>query len=230
MDELWLKLFDKAVTLIDSCAISGTPLPKWTFGGGTVLYRQFNHRYSRDIDIFLTDAQYLSYFSPRLNPVSEEWMERGTGKYIEASHYLKIEINEPGCTGEIDFIIGPHLLDCYARPEEINGRRVMIETPEEILAKKIFYRADGFTARDVFDFSFLIERGHADFMLDDIKTYGKKLIQIQQRIADFRPRMEDSFSKIDARAYNPSFEQAVQNLEDFLQIMKSRTGAAPVIN
>jgi hypothetical protein len=59
MDELWLKLFKKAIDLIDSCATSGTLEPKWTFGGGTVLFSEFQHRHSKDIDIFLADAQYL---------------------------------------------------------------------------------------------------------------------------------------------------------------------------
>ncbi|UBU61945.1 nucleotidyl transferase AbiEii/AbiGii toxin family protein [Acidithiobacillus ferrooxidans] len=44
-------------------AIDSLPphLPKleWTIGGGTVLMFQYRHRLSRDIDIFITDAQYL---------------------------------------------------------------------------------------------------------------------------------------------------------------------------
>lgn len=219
MDELWLKLFKRAVDLIDSCAASGTREPKWTFGGGTVLFNQFRHRHSKDIDIFLTDAQYLSFFSPRLNPVSEAWLETGSGKYIEAAHYLKIEINDKECVGEIDFIVSPHLLEPYAQKATILGRKVMVETPEEILAKKIFYRADAFTARDVFDFSFLIEKGHTNFILEDSKVFGAKLDVIKGRIADFYPKMEDSFSKIDAVNYKPSFADAVHNIDRLIDAL-----------
>jgi hypothetical protein len=32
--------------------------PPWTFGGGTVLMLGFDHRFSKDIDLFVPDPQY----------------------------------------------------------------------------------------------------------------------------------------------------------------------------
>jgi len=149
-----------------------------------------------------------------LNPVSEQWIETGNGKYIEASHFLKIEINQNGYSGEIDFIVGPHLIDIYAKPQEICGRVIMVETPEEILAKKVFYRAESFTARDVFDLSFLIENGMAGFVLDE-PMYASKLKHIVGRIENFKANMESSFNLIDARDYRPTFDMASRTVLDF---------------
>lgn len=214
MDDVWLKLIRRAFLLMDSCATSGGVEPNWTFGGGTVLFREFKHRHSKDIDIFITDAQYISFFSPRLNPVSESWIESGNGKYIEASHFLKIEVKDNEVEGEIDFIVGPHLMSEYARPDRICDRIVMVETPEEILAKKVFYRAENFTARDVFDFAFLIERGLADFLHQD-KMYSSKLDQISNRIENFRANMELAFDRIETIEYNPGFNRAAGIVLDF---------------
>jgi Nucleotidyl transferase AbiEii toxin, Type IV TA system len=37
----------------------------WTFGGGTAMMLQINHRESNDVDIFLSDAQFLSFLDPQ---------------------------------------------------------------------------------------------------------------------------------------------------------------------
>ena len=64
-------LFQRALALIDSVAKSGTVFEPWSFGGGTVLMRKFRHRFSKDIDIFVPDPQYLGHVSPRLNDAAE---------------------------------------------------------------------------------------------------------------------------------------------------------------
>jgi Nucleotidyl transferase AbiEii toxin, Type IV TA system len=37
----------------------------WTFGGGTAMMLQINHRESHDVDIFLSDAQQLPFLDPQ---------------------------------------------------------------------------------------------------------------------------------------------------------------------
>ncbi|MDB5771167.1 MAG: hypothetical protein JWM42_1541 [Burkholderia sp.] len=56
---VWEILFSKALTLIDEVHRHGTKDPFWTFGGGTVLMLRYNHRMSKDIDIFVPDPQSL---------------------------------------------------------------------------------------------------------------------------------------------------------------------------
>lgn len=63
----WETLFQRALDLIDSVGSAGIILRDWSFGGGTVLMRRYRHRFSKDIDIFVPDPQYLGYLTPRLN-------------------------------------------------------------------------------------------------------------------------------------------------------------------
>jgi hypothetical protein len=37
----------------------------WTFGGGTAMMLQIDHRESNDVDIFLQDAQLLPFLDPQ---------------------------------------------------------------------------------------------------------------------------------------------------------------------
>jgi hypothetical protein len=65
----------------------------------------------------------------------------------------------------------------------------MVETPAEILAKKVFYRTSDFTARDIFDLAFLIEQGEARFLND--KIYREKLNIIYAASGEAMPNYEN---------------------------------------
>lgn len=62
----WEVLWPRAMACIASLE-GHFPPPDWTFGGGTALMLLYEHRRSKDIDIFLRDPQYLTALSPRLN-------------------------------------------------------------------------------------------------------------------------------------------------------------------
>ncbi|WAM36940.1 nucleotidyl transferase AbiEii/AbiGii toxin family protein [Caldicellulosiruptor acetigenus] len=109
---------------MDSAKITDS---EWTFGGDTALALYFQHRESKDIDIFLTDAQYLPFLSPRLNKAAKKIVN----DYTEASNFVKLRFPK----GEVNFIIAPHLTKNYYCIKEINGRQICIETPEEIITK-----------------------------------------------------------------------------------------------
>ena len=57
----WQTLFARAMQLIDNLEQRTGLAPFWTFGGGTVLMLRYQHRRSKDIDIFVPDPQYLGY-------------------------------------------------------------------------------------------------------------------------------------------------------------------------
>jgi hypothetical protein len=84
--KIWETLFQRALALIDSVAASGTVFEPWSFGGGTVLMRKYRHRFSKDIDIFVPDPQFLGHVSPRLNDAAEAM----TGDYVEENNSLKL--------------------------------------------------------------------------------------------------------------------------------------------
>jgi len=130
-------------SIVDSTSAAGVTLSDWSFGGGTVLMRRHRHRFSKDIDIFVSDPQYLGYLTPRLNAKAESL----TTKYIEQSNSLKLIFTE----GEVDFVASAALTLHPTLTETILGREVRVETSAEIIAKKVWHRGEQFTARDIFD-------------------------------------------------------------------------------
>lgn len=147
--DLWKELLRDALRCLDSLGALGLAVPEWTFGGGTVLMLRYGHRLSRDVDIFLHDAQPLTALSPRLN----EAVAALAGSYVEASSSLRLSVGQ----GEIDFIVAPSLLHDPPLPMEFESRRVLTDTSAEIVAKKLFYRTAGLKVRDVFDLAVVLE-------------------------------------------------------------------------
>lgn len=145
----WEILFDQAMVCLDSMNARGAPMPEWSFGGGTVLMLEYQHRMSHDVDISLHDPQYLTMLSPRLNDVAESI----TDNYVEMSNFLKLTLPE----GEIDFIVAPSLTKRPYKKSIVRRRSVLLESPEEIAAKKVFYRAADLQVRDVFDLAVVLQ-------------------------------------------------------------------------
>jgi len=71
----------------------------------------------------------------------------------------------------------------------------------EILAKKLLYRADDFTARDLFDLAFLIEKGEAEKLMSDRQTYLPKLQVIVRRVHLIAGAMRPAFDAVEALDY-----------------------------
>ena len=153
VDGVWQDLFKAALTLIDEITKhGGVADPFFTFGGGTVLMLRYQHRFSKDIDIFVPDPQSLGYINPRLCDVADELCE---SQYVEAANFIKLILP----IGEIDFVASPNLLDADKAYEDwhLFGRRVRVETAAEIIAKKMYHRGAQATARDLFDLAMVIE-------------------------------------------------------------------------
>lgn len=145
-ENVWKILLKYALKILQSSKISRK---EWTFGGGTALMLWFNHRISMDIDIFFTDAQYLNYITPRLNDVTLSL----TDDYTESSNFIKLRFQ----IGEIDFIIAPHLTEHPFQEKTINKHKILIETPVEIIIKKLFYRSEGLKVRDIIDTAVVVK-------------------------------------------------------------------------
>lgn len=72
----------------------------------------------------------------------------------EQAGFLKLMFAE----GEIDFVAHGWLTSEPFRPETILGRIANLESSSEIVGKKVWFRADRFKARDLFDFATVIDR------------------------------------------------------------------------
>ena len=205
MDEgrlkIWETLFQRALTIIDSVAQSGHPLEDWSFGGGTVLMRRHFHRFSKDVDIFIPDPQYLNHLTPRLN----NKVEVMTTHYIEHQSSLKLIFPE----GEIDFVVAGSLTPTPTSVEMLFNRAVNVETSTEIIAKKVWHRGADFTARDIFDLAMVAEK--EPMALASIKPIlqGRRdliLTRIDQHGNDLR----ETFAALETIDYRRSFDECVE--------------------
>ena len=145
----WAQLLDLALPALDY-ALKDRPAtlantlqkPGWTLGGGTALALRINHRISDDIDIFVAGLP-LRLLVPANNPFAMAISARPDWP----GHYLKFHRAE----GEIDFLSAPLQTEPGFTLENFRGRSVALETVEEVIVKKIRYRAAQFTPRDAFD-------------------------------------------------------------------------------
>lgn len=142
----WPDLFDEALRIIDQANARGIDMHDWSFGGGTALMLQIGHRDSHDIDIFVSDPQYLPY----LNPTIQEYdLDLEPSSYEgDGTRALKIIFD---AVGEIDFISCAAVTDAPTENTEVRGRFVAREVPSEILGKKLVFRGSALQPRDMFD-------------------------------------------------------------------------------
>ena len=204
----WKDLLPHALAIIEDIKNHGTPDPFWTLGGGTVLMFRYQHRLSKDIDIFVPDPQYLGFVTPRLSDIAAAV----STDYVEdQSSYVKLIRPE----GEIDFVASPNLTKTPFETWSIEGHHIRVETAAEIVAKKLWHRGDRATARDLFDLSLVIERDSegliqaAEFLRKNSQTF---IEQILSRSAILKVQ----FNEIDTLNYTPTYEHAVQRATQFL--------------
>lgn len=198
----WEPLFIQALTIIDSATAAIGEFP-WSFGGGTALMLKYRHRYSRDIDIFLRDPQFVGYVSPRLSEAAAAIADG----YDEAGEYVKIYRRE----GEIDFICTGWLTTVPFRPEPLLGRSVNVETPAEIIAKKVHHRAATFKARDFFDLATVLDRA-PDQIASIAPVIRGRREDLESRIHKRRAALEEEFAALDLFDTSTSLEQCIDSL------------------
>jgi len=80
----------------------------------------------------------------------------------------------------VDFIIAPHLTANYFRLEQFGGKNIRVETPEEIVLKKLFYRAESLKARDIIDIAVVYER-RKDLLLKHVPLLITRLEALKYR-------------------------------------------------
>jgi len=208
-DGAWKDLLPHALSLIEEIKSHGTSDPFWTLGGGTVLMFRYQHRLSKDIDIFVPDPQYLSFVTPRLSDVAAAVSDQ----YVEdQSSYVKLIRPE----GEIDFVASPNLTDSPFEMWDIDGHHIRVETAAEIVAKKLWHRGDRTTARDLFDLSLVIEREPEALIKADTYLLKNADVFINQ-IASRKTVLERQFAEIDTLAYTPSYDEAAERAATFLK-------------
>ncbi|QTQ86147.1 nucleotidyl transferase AbiEii/AbiGii toxin family protein (plasmid) [Agrobacterium tumefaciens] len=165
----WESLFDQAASIINQANSSFKLLDSWTFGGGTALMLQINHRESFDIDIFVDDPQVLPY----LNPLTQGYtLQVNPDEYVsDGTHALKIVF---AGIGEIDFICAPSLTNDPTSRVAVRGIQVDLETPGEIIAKKVHYRGSSLQPRDMFDIACIAKACGDGYVLEALLPFKNR--------------------------------------------------------
>jgi predicted nucleotidyltransferase component of viral defense system len=211
-DGAWKDLLPHALSIIENIKIHGNKDPFWTFGGGTVLMFRYQHRLSKDIDIFVPDPQYLGFVTPRLSDIAATV----TSQYVEdQSSFVKLIRPE----GEIDFVAAPNLTESPFEIWNIGGEHIRVETATEIVAKKLWHRGDRATARDLFDLSLVIERD-PESLLKAAKFLLKNAELFISQVASRSGVLKMQFAEIDALNYMPKYDEAAQRATIFLRPLK----------
>lgn len=168
----WARLFDQACSIISQANSNFTVLDRWSFGGGTALMLQIDHRESFDVDIFVDDPQVLPY----LNPQTQEFtLDVNPDAYsFDGTHALKIVFDS---IGEIDFIVASNLTLEPVKKTLIRGQKVDLETPAEIIAKKIFYRGASMQPRDMFDIACVLQNTHDNALIHSLQPFKDACFQ-----------------------------------------------------
>ena len=154
---------------MDALNEASVPLDRWAVGGGTVLKLTYAHRESKDIDIFINDAQILSCLSPRFNDITENALD-----YDETANYITLTYPE----GKVDFINSSQITSFIPSQHDFYGQHIYVEDPVEIICKKIYHRGKQVLPRDIFDLAVVYNSDRkADLLSSSIK--------IQSQVEDF---------------------------------------------
>ncbi len=177
----WPVLFDLAMEIFGHFEKAMGYAPSWSFGGGTALMLQIDHRESHDIDIFLDDPQILPFLNPEtqnfaLTRLPDEYKSDGT-------QALKLAYDE---LGEIDFICSFDILDTSSERHDVRGQMVALETPAEIAAKKVYFRGWNLQPRDMFDLAAIAEHHGDGYVVSALRECGydrcRKALEVVERV------------------------------------------------
>jgi hypothetical protein len=153
----------------------------WTFGGGTAMMLQINHRESRDVDIFLSDPQLLPFLDPQKHDF--EFEIRPAASEGDGARFLKLAFDK---IGQIDFIVGHAMTSSSTTQATIEGETVLLETIPEIITKKIYHRGSSIKPRDIFDIAAAGEQ-HADSLIQELRSYRDEVTRALTAIDKLNP-------------------------------------------
>jgi hypothetical protein len=182
----WSRLFRIACSLIRQTNSEQAIIDGWTFGGGTALMLQIDHRESHDVDIFLSDAQQLPFLDPQKRDFKFEI--RPTAHDGDGARSLKLVFDK---IGEIDFIVASALTSSPTTPSVVEGESVLLETIPEIITKKIYHRGTGIKPRDIFDIAAAGEQ-HEDLLIKELRSYRDKVAETLITIDKLNPDFVNS--------------------------------------
>jgi len=182
----WARLFRIACALIRQVNAPASVIDRWTFGGGTAMMLHIRHRESRDVDIFLPDPQFLSFLDPAKHDF--EFEIQPTDYRGDGARFLKLAFKD---IGEIDFIVAGGLTFEPVSQARVEGETVLLETPPEIITKKLYHRGTAIKPRDIFDIA-AAGRAHHEMIVAELKRYKDKVANALAVMDRLNPEFVDA--------------------------------------
>jgi len=206
----WARLFRIALSLIKQVNQNDRIIDHWTFGGGTAMMLQLDHRESHDVDLFLNDAQILPFLDPKNHDFSFEIVPSEYGG--DGTSFLKLSFNG---IGEIDFIVRQALTESPTTKCSIEGEPTLLETIPEIITKKIVHRGASIKPRDIFDVAAGADQ-YADAIIGALRNYPEAVQTTLKKLDELNPEfvnraiqalmIKDSFRNISDTAVDRTKE------------------------
>lgn len=162
------------------------PSSKIRFGGGTALaIYYFQHRLSFDIDLFVSDIQYLDYIRPKM------WIEESNSfqniEYIDQHNHVGL-ITKNGI--KVDILVDSNSSNfSIDTSKKLVDFDLYIEDITDIIAKKITFRKKDNKTRDIIDIAICLKSNPNLFnelielekvTKDDLKILKESLLQLNK--------------------------------------------------
>jgi hypothetical protein len=177
----WARLFRIGRSLIKQVNANERIIDHWTFGGGTAIMLQIDHRESHDVDLFLNDVQLLPFLDPKNHDFAFEIVP--SNYEGDGTSFIKMSFDG---IGEIDFIVRQALTDAPTIEREIEGERTLLETIPEVITKKIVHRGASIKPRDIFDVAAGAEQ-HADAIIAALRGYPDAVNVTLEKLNELNP-------------------------------------------
>lgn len=162
--------------------------------------RRYMHRFSKDVDIFVPDPQWLGFLTPRLNAKADSI----TSNYLEQTGFLKLYFPE----GEIDFVASNPLTTSPYVPETLFDRTVLVETSTEIIAKKVWHRGEQFTARDMFDLALVTEKEPQALRPIKRLLHDRRKV-VMERIGKHEEILRETFDALEVLDFKRDYDECL---------------------
>jgi hypothetical protein len=170
-----------ACALIRQVNSPTTIIDHWTFGGGTAMMLQIDHRESHDVDLFLQDPQLLPFLDPQKNDFEFEVSLSDVGG--DGVGFLKLAFKD---VGEIDFIVSQPKTAHPTIRQVIEGEDTLLESIPEIITKKIVHRGSSLRPRDIFDIAAAGE-DYEDSIVNELRSYKAEVGAALETLARLNP-------------------------------------------
>jgi len=170
----------------------------YAFGGGTALSLcYFQHRLSFDVDIFIYDVQLMNYINPQ---IFFEDIEDEIDDYMCMSHQINMITKDEIY---INILSVENLNPNKNTFLELKNDSILVETPEEIIAKKIIHRKNDNKVRDLFDIAFALhlDRNFLNELLKLINIFTPLMNNEKSKLSEFKQKLQRASSTLfsDAR-------------------------------